>query len=36
MVKESVKCVIAHDNGEINIYLGISKNNGRAYYWLPR
>ena len=36
IVKEFVKCVIAHDNGEINIYLGISKNNGSASNWLPR
>ena len=36
IVKEFVKCVIAHDNGELDIYLGISKNNGRASNWLPR
>lgn len=36
IVKEFVKCVIAHDNVELDIYLGISKNNGRASNWLPR
>ena len=36
IVKEFVACVVAHKNDELSIYIGISKTNGRASYWLPR
>ena len=36
IVKEFVACVVAHKNNELDIYIGISKTNGRASYWLPR
>ena len=36
VVKEFVSCVVAHKNNELDIYIGVSKTNGRACNWLPR